>query len=491
MKKFRKLLILVFLIILSSCTNNIPQDVTDLIVKPKSEEPQLKGTWQVEEIQNASSSSSSEGININDKLYIDEDLVAFNDEYALPPKFTSKYVELSNYLESRGIDLKVSDKENVIVLNASQGQLFSKDFVCLSDKKIFFVLENNLIFLKKISDSVDSKIHEKYFAKANKERTTTESGEQVEEDITILLGVRERIDLATDLPNYYYYTYCIRIEPDNMARIEKAENIYFPKKDEFWRFTAKINPESGKYDNFLAYPVRLDKEIDSEKNQKKYGFNNTNISMRFNYVNENYISFDYSLEAEDLPISKYGTINVDQIKDNSLMTINEFTGESGSNQVFENFVYDEVVKNFGTTKEEDVDYDFTNFGIVRNQGLWVLQTSYQIKNEKGLQQKSFPLNIAARDDLLNREDSYVTIDQIRNINNQEKDFFELANKQFVIIQNTDEISFYRINKGLIDVTPSFSIPLSNPTTVIMLEQGLGNYADKWEKSFKENNDIIR
>ena len=49
---------------------------------------------------------------------------------------------------------------------------------------------------------------------------------------------------------------------------------------------------------------------------------------------------------------------------------------------------------------------------------------------------------------------------------------------------------YNVRNGLIDPNPKFSIQLSNSTDIIMFEQGLGSYAEKWEKLFSDNNIII-
>ncbi|MDU7142988.1 MAG: hypothetical protein E6319_08615, partial [Anaerococcus vaginalis] len=62
--------------------------------------------------------------------------------------------------------------------------------------------------------------------------------------------------------------------------------------------------------------------------------------------------------------------------------------------------------------------------------------------------------------------------------------------QYVAVQTPDEILFYNVRSGLIDPNPKFSIQLSNSTDIIMFEQGLGSYAEKWEKIFSDNNIII-
>lgn len=488
MKKIKGIVVLVFLLFLVACSNENPQDVTDLIEKPKEEEALLEGTWEVSEIKNSSSVSSNDSIKIGDKLYIDNELVAYNDDYAFPPKFSAKYVELTYYLQNRGIDITVSNNKNAVVLSASQGQLFSKEFVYLNDEEIFFIVDSNVVILKKISDIVDKKVIDKYSLRAEKERTKTNNGEVVEEDITVLMGVRERIDDQSNPPRYNYYTYCIRIEPNKKVRIEKAENIYFPKKDEFYRFKTSMNLDTEMYNTFWAYPIRLEDEIGNETNANKYSFTDDAIDMRFNYISEDYISFDYSDQS---PIGKYAMVKTDELFGNKEVTISDYTGDESSNQVFEDIVYDEISKNLGSVDESEIEYDYTNFGVVRNQGLWVFQTSYQVTKDGNSQQKSFPIDIAMGKDSLNPDNSTINVDQVKNINSQEKDYFELINNQYVAIQSTDEILFYKIKNGLIDSNLSFSIPLSNPTQVIMFEQGLGSYAEKWEKSFTDNNVLIR
>lgn len=78
------------------------------------------------------------GIKLKDKLYIDNNLVALNEDYAFPPKFSSKFVNLKSYLESRSLDFDFSSDKYVKILTANQGQLYNKDFVILSKKKYFY-----------------------------------------------------------------------------------------------------------------------------------------------------------------------------------------------------------------------------------------------------------------------------------------------------------------------------------------------------------------
>lgn len=491
MKKIKKIILIFILLLLSSCAADTPQDVTDLIVQPETEDPILKGTWEVKDIKTTGKNFDQSSIKKGDLLFIDKKLVAINKDYAYPPKFTSKYVELNKYLESRGIDLKVSTNTNVKVINASQGQLYSKDFVVLSDKNIFFINDSNIILLKKISTDIDRKIFKKYQANSDSERSLTIEGEAVEVDTNIYIGVRERVENLGNNPSYNYYTYSVRIQPNKPARVYKTDDIYFPMKDEFWRFKSLKNDETGKYDSFLSYPVRLENKMDNENIKEKYTFKDIDKDMRFNFVNEKFISFDYNIKTDKISVGKYAIVKTDELEKRRLMEIKDYTGDKNSNKTFKNTVYDEVAKNYSDIKKEDINIDYTNFGLIRNQGIWVFQTSYQLIKNESLQQKSFPIDLTIREDLLIDNKKSLNIDQVKNINGQEKDYFELVNDQYVAIQTADELLFYKIRNGYININPDFYIPFTNPTQIIMFEQGLGNYAEKWEKSFIENNNIIK
>ena len=490
MKKFKKLILLIFLFVLTACSFGRPEDVTELIEAPKVEDPILKGTWQVSEIKKSSGTTDLSNVKINDKLYIDKNLVALNDDYAYPPKFSTKYVNLKSYLESRSLDLDLSSKSYVKILSANQGQLYSRDFVVLDKDTIFYIQEDCAVILKKIDKSVKRNVIKKYAKRASKERTTTKTGEKVEEDTSVLIGVRERVDNNTSSPNYYYYTYCIRLEPNKMARIEKAEHIFFPLKEEFWRLKCEINTKNKKYDNILAYPIKLENKMNDKKNKDKYKFENSDIDLKINYVDEDYISFDYNLVSDKLPINKYAMLKTDQLSNDSFLTIKEFTGESKSKDIFKNVVYDQISQNVGSLDDNKISYDFTNFGFIRNFGLWQLESSYQMKKDENLEQKSFPIDMAITEELLEQNKKDITVDMIKNINSHAKDYFELVNGQYVAVQTPDEILFYNVRNGLIDPNPKFSIQLSNSTDIIMFEQGLGSYAEKWEKLFSDNNIII-
>lgn len=492
MKRLFKLFIISTLVLIfSSCVNSNKDDLSDLIQTPKQDNPIIEGTWEVVEVKGNSKSETSNAIKMGDKLYVNKNLVAINESYAFPPTFTSKYVKLSDYLKNRGIKTPENFKDrNVIVINASQGQLFSRDLIITGDKYLFLIKDENVISLKKISDKVDSKVQDSYAKLAAKERTTTDEGEDIAEDLSLLLGVRERIDPESDNALYKYYTYLIRIEPDDTIKYQKAEDIFIKNQDEYWRVSLNLNNFTDLYDEIRAYPVKLNKKENEEMLLKKYTFKNINLNMRLNFVSKDFISIDYTNDDNSNPVRKYALMETNNIKDNKFMSLEEFTGESQSDQIFKEKVKDEINKNFSKTDSSDINFDNTNFGIVRSQGLWAFQSSIAKGEGDEFVQNFFNVDIAIGDSILNPNNNIINRDQVYNINTQFKDYLVLSNKRYILIQTPDEILIHRIKDGIIEKAPVYAIATRVPSTIISIDQYLGSNAVDVEKAFENYNYII-
>lgn len=492
MKKIFKLFIITtFILILSSCVNAYKDDLSELIQTPKQDNPIIEGTWEVVEVKGNSLGEKSNNISLGDKLYVNKNLVAINESYAFPPTFNSKYVKLSDYLKNRGIEIPKDFKDrNVIVINASQGQLFSRDLIITGDKYLFLIKDDNVISLKKISDKVDSKVQDTYAKLASKERTTTDEGEDIAEDLSLLLGVRERVDPESDNALYKYYTYLIRIEPDETIKYQKAENIFFKNQDEYWRVTLDINNFTDLYDEIKAYPVKIKEKENKDLILKKYTFKDINLNMRLNFISKDFISLDYTNDNNSNPIRKYALMETNNVASHKFMSLEEFTGEDQSDAIFKEKVKEEINKNFAKTDTNDISFDNTNFGIVRNQGMWSFQSSIFKGDGDAFVQNFFNVDIAIGDSILNPYNTSISRDQVYNINTQFKDYLVLSNQRYILIQTPDEILIHRIKDGIIEKAPKYAIATRVPATIVSIDQYLGSNATDVEKAFNKYNNII-
>lgn len=218
--------------------------------------------------------------------------------------------------------------------------------IITGDKYLFLIKDENIISLKKISDKVDTKVQDSYAKLASKERTTNEEGEDIAEDLSLLLGVRERIDPNSDNALYKYYTYLIRVEPDETIKYQKAEDIFIKNQDEYWRVSSDINNFTDLYDEIKAYPVKVLEKENDELLLKNYTFKDINLNMRLNFISKDFVSIDYTNDDNANPIRKYALMETNNIAESKFMSIEEFTGEDQSDLIFKDKVKDEVNKNF-------------------------------------------------------------------------------------------------------------------------------------------------
>ena len=481
------LLMLVASLILGACSNQNPEELSELIQAPKLESPVIEGTWQVTKVDNISGKSNLPPPKIGDRLYINQELVAINNEYAYHPTFSSKFVNLNDYIKNRGFEISNVDvTENVVVINASEGQFFSRDFIKRSDDEMFFIADDNLVYLSKISSTVDKEVIGQYRTLAKEERIEPAINDQVNEDIALLLGVRERYDFISGDQEYNYASYLIRITEDEKVHWMKAPDIFVRRQDEFWKVRSPKNAVSGKYVSIEAFPARLDSQMEEQKNISRYSFRDFDMNIRLNFVDKDYISFSYTRDLFNNTISKYGLLETNDLEDNRLINIDEYTGENNATEQFEDMVSNEVTNKVPDVDFKDVIIDNKNFGLVRDAGAWTIQTSIYTDDMQVRTSSQLPI----RNHLEDKNKSSITRDQIRNINSQFKDYHILNNGNYIVIQTQDEILIHRISHDLIEKHPFYSIATPQPTGFISIDQQSGSNAQTLENAFKNNNIVI-
>lgn len=490
MKKIiRCCLFFIFSIFLVSCSKGSDDELNDLILTPELDSPVLQGTWQVTKVNNITGVNNTNSPKIGDKLYVNNNLVAINKEYAFPPTFTSKYVNLSDYLVNRGYNFdNVAIDENVVVVNASQGQYFSRDFIKTSDDEIFYIADDNMIFLSKVSDDVDSEVINSFKVLAIFERSKDKNPTKNDEDEAILLSVRERDDLADKEVEYNYYTYLIKIAQNDKITYKKSEDIFIRGKDDYWKVRSKKNNLSGLYDNIEAYPARLEDQMDLEDNINRYSFKDYDMDLRINFVDINYISFSYTKLFAENTINKYGFLATNELQDNRLISIDEFTGENAATDQFQYMVLNEATSADSEIKPKDIIIDNTNFGLVRDLGNWIIQTSIYTKGKQIKASTQIPMRNHIEKSAASPID--ISKDQVRNINSQFKDYYIFNDGKYILIQTADEILIHKINKKYIEKKPIFSIPTDKSTTLISIDQQSGANVKNIEESYINNNEII-
>ena len=308
------------------------------------------------------------------------------------------------------------------------------------------------------------------------------------DDTSVLIGVRERTDLADNQQEYNYYTYLLSIKDDGNISYEKAPDIFLRGQDEYWKVRSFKNRFSGLYDNIEAFPVRIEDSMNKQENSERYSFLDFDMNIKINYVDLDYISFSYLSSLSDNTISKYGVVSTKDLEDNNLINIDEFTGENDAYEQLRNMVVNEATSKSADFNPDDLIIESNNFGIVRDNGSWVIQTSIYTKDS----QKKASSQVPIRNYLEERVNinSDINKDQVKNINSQAKDYFIIGNDAYILIQTADEILVHKIIDNEIEKDPIFSISTPNPTGVVSFDQQIGSNAELLENSFKNLNTIV-
>lgn len=224
----------------------------------------------------------------------------------------------------------------------------------------------------------------------------------------------------------------------------------------------------------------------------KYSFKDINLNIRLNYVSNDFISIDYTSIANDNPIRKYAILETNAVNNGAFLSLQEFTGEEDSDLIFRERVLEVANINFKGFDEKNLSFDNTNFGIIRNQGQWIFQSSIFTGDGKNFVQNFFPMEIAIGNQMLNKnsDKNTITRDQVRNINGQFKDYYILSNGNYIVIQTPDELLVHRIKDKLIEKKPIYSIPTINSTSIVSLAEQSGSGAENLESAFDNNNEIV-
>lgn len=492
-KRLKFILILFILIFLCSCQRGL-SEIDQLIKKPSMAENILQGTWEIISIQKNTIQNDQKHFEIGEKLYINNRLVAINDEFTMYPNFSAKYVNLKDYFEYKGIqqdNLIMTLPKEVVVLNASQGQMYSRDFIKIDDENMVFTNHSIVYFLKKIDSDVDKTVVNLYEEKMHNIKNLYSSDSTGSKEQCLILGVYEReVGNLPDDNNYNYYTYAVRLDSGKNSRVYKAKDIFYPTVQGFWKLKIEKNLITNLDDKIINYPIHLDKKLkEDQKLLSKYMYNESDTNFRINYVKEPFISLEYKKRQNNYRNTEYAILKYTDIAKFKKLNVNEITGTNSFDN-FKNVVNSEINRDMDI-QQDYKDIDYTNVGIVRDKSLWRFVSSYYLDIGERLRSKTFNIDMSMEGERLNDLKDKLTLDQIKNKFPNAIDYFESPNSQYVLITNSDEILICNLENGYLISSPIRSIPIENPTQIVMCEWAIGEYAPKWEESFIENNELIK
>lgn len=474
--KKSKIFILLFIIIqfLTSCSVKEDFDITSSINAPKIDKVALEGTWELEDTEGINSDENKE----LSKIYISSDLFEFGNKYSVKPKFESKYLNTKNYFNSNYPEIdytKITDKEfvEIIVISDSEGQLY-QEITKLSQNRIFLSSEGEKYFFNKVSEKVPEKIYKKYSDKLEKGNIEAYNGKICS---TFTVKVQEENDNEQTTTRYETYLfYYDNIEKNQYTmKAYLINDIFISLKDNFGilKYTESWNNDE--------YTGKLTKHEIKEKNginlvESGTEIYNSKIPFELTFVSTDYYSL-ISSETVNSSNKYYRTRLIDSNIADSSVNIVDIAGKDGLK------VIEESINKEKETVDPKLNYpldNYTNIGVVRNNGSWQMKTSLVLGKEPNLKYKDININVVPKKDFIKNNPLNLKWSEIKEINQDIKDIVSSPEKNFNIVLENDKLKLYSITSE----EPIFEIEIDNKNrTLVKSDWIVGDNADLWRDGF--------
>lgn len=492
MKNSSKILLIILLVttiiatmtLIPNITNN---SVVDDMARPKTKTSYVNGTWKL--LDKKILSSKSEG-NLNDYsseyLYISNDVVAYDNRYALNPNFKSRYLNLKDILKlkynaSEGIINSIQN-EGVLV-TVSDGQFFYQEIMVIDDSHISFVYDGIYFYFEKISDNISNEIIDdiKNKIEANKHEKSSDSN--LNENMCVFINVR---DTATDdYSNTYtkYKTYMLKKDLAlGKTDAYAISDIFLNRKTGFWIIGSEHDESEASYKDYTyAYPV-----AESNKNNEKFVLGKKGNSQ-IQFISSDYLSlasYDYDVNMEE----SYGIYEIDSLKDNQRLSIEKIGGELGK----EAFVSSTLKELNGTVTESNVknSYDSSNIGLKRINGTWKFKSNILIMEENHETVTDYIIDLVPIIDLFNENSSVgISWNTIRTKLPSAIDAYTSTKDNYLVVQNQYELSLYDVNNGIIGDNPIITIKTGQDERILNIQWVFADQANEWAEAFLKQNII--
>ncbi|AET69417.1 hypothetical protein Desor_3973 [Desulfosporosinus orientis DSM 765] len=484
------LLVGLFLILLSGCAG--PSWTTaGKIIPPVHNTCPLEGQWQVS--QNLQTIGMYEG----DNPSWDGQIIQFTTEVAVVgdhvwrnPVFKIKKVDTASYLMSKYVNLPsqlMPDGKEVEVLTVSSAENFLGEFMKIDEHRLLAFVQNNVLYLEKVSDQVDSSLAG---AKLN---DVPASQQSYPGSSGVLLGLKIAKDShansneKAELGDFDYQTLWLAVDDQELHPILKDKNIFFPRRSGFWELQTGSGQEGQKEGDGLSAHDVSTKVQDTQLKTMTLSRGDVKIEAGKKVID--YVGNDYVAVENDLNGLRLQVLPVDKISASEGIKASDLLGEIGL-AAFSN-ARDQAGRalshNTNVTSIDDQDIQ-ENFGLIRKNGHWYLRgrINYRYQDADDFSHMDFNVNLVPPAKLIAYDTLCLSWQYIKDRVPDAVDAFTSPNRNMALVITKTKLLVYAINGGQLVSEALAKIDLEPGTSVIMAEWATGSYVDNWEKAFLAN-----
>lgn len=507
-KLWRFCIFVSIILTISGCTN-APLDTRGKVISPRNKTAPLQGKWKVEKCITYSQVSGTEN---QDSSWIGKtaefaEKTAVLGEYIWEDvNYKIKRVNAEEYFmyKFKGSvnKLGIDDKE-VYVITVASADKFLYEFVKISEDEVLANIEEEFLYLKKVSDEVDGEIY-----KEAKDMYTSKRSHIEQEDKLLrsglLLGIRTPVKAEGrqgpgNQQEYNYRTLWIASENRNLHPVLEADDLFLPRKSGFWKLEVRKSVEDEWTEDFLcAYSItegNLKVKPIANKSPDKLSDRKGVMHRVILYAGNDYVSVESSGSGKfknrpgTWQENRLQTLPIDNLSNSEGIKISDIAGENGTlalESALSNLLSDSNIrriKEIGGTNNEE------SFALFRKTGHWFIKGRISFYQEDGVPYLDYNINLIPPSGLVAYDVLHLPWTRIKDRVPQATDAYTSPGRDMAIILSRGQLLIYALNDGKLSDTPLKKVRLREGDSVVMAEWATGNYVEKWEKSFIENNKV--
>lgn len=449
MRKLHRLLFFILaLLSLASCST-----------KEKVSNPDLYGVWQVKEIKDVEEKQRDveSTLRVDDYIYISKDDYIIGNDVIKEAKTKYRKVHLKDYLFfNYKIELKEIDTEYADVYSVYEADSFRYDLI-ICNEKMLIKLGKYMYTLDKTEKSLDE-AHLKDLVTLV-DSTQEDAGTIIDENMGLLLGVREDDDGVSTYKTIYMQPYkreayeldyLLVPRRDGFARIECVkiykDNIY---QEDF----LVINDHVNTFESLILYDAEKERKLDRMR--------------KILFIGNDY--FSYEIESKRRDNGDIGIYFLDNYSQNRKASLRELIEEEETDNT----------KTYSMDEFKNATNDERDLAVVRNNGYWIIKKREVDTNYPGLYKDSFVMKKPNKN-LVRFDELYFNYESLKEKFPKLKDAFSAPNKSLLMVYNGNKLSSYEVHKDKIK-DEIYTIDID--ANIIMNEWALGQYGNMWKEKF--------
>lgn len=419
----------------------------------------LSGTWTTTKyfrLNNCSLSDEDAKTLLKSTIVFSNNAIQINKKVYKTPNYKVKLVDTKTYLWDN-YRIKASDigiKANTIqIYTVSSNNSFFDDYIKIDDSCIAKSTNDVIILYKKLGSSakaadnalsMPSKI---MLSKAQKD-IISETG--------LILGIRCKNDNG-----YSYKTLFISNQYNNFSKIISVNNLIIPRKNGFWKMQTSNNSDGT---TILEYPLM--KYSDAPLNLSKIQSVSLPAYSFINFISTDYVFIDNSS-------AYFSVLPLDDINSSSI-TFSQIFGLSAKNYLRKSAKLFLTQKEKKNIPEPNIDSLYTNWGILRRTGKWILRGR--------MPNGDFDISFQIPEILTAYDNLYIPFNVIKQNYPDAVDAFASINKDFLVVLTKTYLLILPTNNNIIS-SPVLKLNINDNETVIMAQWATGSYVSEWQKLF--------